>query len=365
MKSIIRLLRYIFFFIISIIIIALTFFTAEALKKTDKRNSNPELNTIKEGWDGNPMDNEGFYVNHEFPFNNDFTRLIKWQLDKNPQKDEKKSDTFRLKVRDANAFLNSKQDGIIWIGHSTFLIRMNGKLIITDPIFTVPSFFMKRFSKLPIKPESIQNLDFILVSHDHYDHLNKESIELLVKNNPGVKILAGLEVGKFMTDWLNGCQYQEAGWYQQYDITPDDITITYLPTRHWSSRGIGGVNNRLWGAFMIQSESYSIYFGGDSGYGSHFAEVNELFGAPDLAIIGIGAYKPEWFMGPAHTSPSDGLKGAVDMKATAILPMHYGTFDLSDEPIGEPYREIHRIHKEIYNDKIKLFTPDLGEIIKF
>ncbi|MBX3044311.1 MAG: MBL fold metallo-hydrolase [Candidatus Kapabacteria bacterium] len=333
--------------------------------KSELPASNPELETIKTGWKGNPINSEGKFDNHEFPFNNDITRVIKWQFEKNPQKAEKNNDTFRLPVVDGSDFLKSTEDGLIWIGHATYLIRINGKLIITDPIFTVPSPMMKRFSALPIKPEYINNLDYILLSHEHYDHLNKESFKLIVKNNPQAKLLTGLKLGQYLRDWAPQNQIQEAGWYQKYNITSDGIEITFLPTRHWGTRGISGFNNKLWGAFMIQAAGKSIYFGGDSGYGSHFKEVFELFGAPDYAIIGIGAYKPEWFMAPSHTSPADALKAANDMKAKNFLPMHFGTFDLSDEPIGDPYREVNRIYKSNYSQVFKMTIPNIGEKIRF
>ena len=341
------------------------YFSMNVLTKSSKTIRNPELKTIKPDWRGNPLDEDGLFMNQEYLADNSFARVMKWQLETNPQKDEKKNDKFRLKVVNASAFLKDKRDGILWVGHATFLMRIKGTVFITDPIFTVPAFMSKRFSKLPFNPDSLRNIDYILLSHDHYDHLNKESFKLLTKNNPGIKVLTSLRLGEFVEDWMNGNKYQEAGWYQQYSMTPKDIKITYLPARHWSKRGINSMNTTLWGAFMIQTDTLSIYFGGDSGWGSHFKEVKELFGNPDYSIIGIGAYKPEWFMGPSHTSPGDGLKAAMQMSAKNLIPMHYGTFDIADEPIGEPYREVHRIYNEHYSGKFNLITPAIGEVIYF
>jgi L-ascorbate metabolism protein UlaG (beta-lactamase superfamily) len=334
------------------------------MTKSEQYTFNPELKFIKINWTGNPLDEDGNFRNIEYPFNNDFTRLIKWQLSKNPQKEEKENDTFRLKVINAEKFLVDDRDGMIWVGHSTFLFRIKGQLIITDPVFTEPSFFMKRFSKLPINPDKIKNLDYILISHDHYDHLNEESFKLLIKNNPKVKILTGLKLGEYIKGWSNGQEIQEAGWYQQYNITSHNLKITFLPTRHWSKRGISSANKHLWGAFMIQSDSLSIYFGGDSGWGSHFAEVKELFGNPDYSIIGIGAYKPEWFMSQAHTSPEDALRGALATGCRNFIPMHFGTFDLADEPIGDPFREVQKRHEK-YKQEFDLNLPNIGEVISF
>ena len=259
---------------------------------------NQELKTIIENWNGNPLDADGNFINLEFPFKSTFYDFLKWQLQPNPDKEEKKNDTFKLKVLNAQNFADSNQDGICWLGHSTFIIRLEGITLITDPIFGTPAPLMKRLTRLPITPSKLKNIDYILISHDHYDHLHGESIKLLVQNNPDIKILTGLKTGEYMKDWLDGRIFQEAGWYQQYSITPDNLKITYLPTRHWSSRGMFGRNQRLWGAFMIQSENYTIYFGGDSGYGSHYKETSELFKNIDYAILGIGAYKPEWLCTP-------------------------------------------------------------------
>jgi L-ascorbate metabolism protein UlaG (beta-lactamase superfamily) len=331
--------------------------------KTNNVTLNPDLKIIKNGWKGNPVNDDGSFRNINHPFINDFTKLLKWQLSKNPQSEERKKDKFRIPVVDAESFIIDNQDGIIWVGHATFLIRISGKLLITDPIFFQPSFFMKRFTKLPFDPKNLKNLDYILLTHDHYDHLDKESLKLIYKNNPKVKLLTGLNTGKYCSDFLDGIDYQEAGWYQQFSNT-NDLEIIYLPTRHWGNRLITDVNSRLWGAFMIKNNSTSIYFGGDSGWDTHFQEVNELFGSPDFAMIGIGAYKPEWFMSPHHTSPKDGLRAAEAIQTKNLIPMHYGTFDLSDEPIGEPYREVHKLYdSNSYN--FKLITPKIGQILKF
>ena len=150
-----------------------------------------------------------------------------------------------------------------------------------------------------------------------------------------------------------------AGWYQQYK-TVSEVSVYFLPTRHWSKRGLSDENKRLWGAFVIQSIDKTIYFGGDTGYDNHFKELKQLFPKVNMAIIGIGAYKPEWFMHPNHVSPQDAVKGFNDTGAEIFIPMHYGTFDISDEPVGEPLRIVQQLELE---NKIrgKLKVLGLGE----
>jgi L-ascorbate metabolism protein UlaG (beta-lactamase superfamily) len=153
----------------------------------------------------------------------------------------------------------------------------------------------------------------------------------------------------------------EMGWYQQFQGF-ENIKITYLPTRHWGRRLLRDTNKRLWGAFVIESETRSLYFGSDSGYGSHFKELSELFPNLDYAMLGIGAFQPEWFMQPVHMSPTEAIQAFHDSGAKHMIPMHHGTLDLSDEPAGLPMRLISQSHAE---GKIngQLILPKIGETL--
>ncbi|CAN5513720.1 MBL fold metallo-hydrolase [soil metagenome] len=324
---------------------------------------NPDLSTIHpdEQWKGTPYLNNAF-VNHEFPFTTNFGMVLKWQLGDKPRKEEKKSDTWRLTVRHNEDFLNQQEDMITWLGHSTFHIRLNGFTFITDPVFGNVSL-VKRLAKLPLNPIKLKQLDFLLLSHDHRDHCDERSLKLLADHHPRMQILTGLKMRGLTSKWMKGQKIQEAGWYQQYK-TPQGIEVFYLPSRHWSRRGLIDLNQRLWGAFVIRGGGKTIYFMSDSGYGAHFKEAGELFPNPDICIMGIGAYQPEWFMQAAHISPTDAVKAFNEMKGKTFIPMHYGTFDLSDEPIGDPLRMINelKVKGEI---KGSLRTPDVGESVRF
>ena len=160
-----------------------------------------------------------------------------------------------------------------------------------------------------------------------------KSIIQVCKYNPSAIILTGLEIGKVLKKWGIKNEILEAGWYQQFNIS-DDITIDYLPSQHWSRRWITDTNINLWGSFMINDKrsNKTIYYAGDSGYAPHFAEIGNDYSI-DIAMIGVGAYEPQWFMKSAHTGPSEAIMAFSDLKAKFWIPMHYGTFDLSDEPI--------------------------------
>ncbi|WP_221393065.1 MBL fold metallo-hydrolase [Dyadobacter sp. NIV53] len=317
--------------------------------------SNPDLKNINLpfDWKGTPVDKHGRFVNHEFPFVNSFSDMIKWQTSRNPQKEEKKNDTWRLEADFESGFLESKTDCIVWLGHASFFIRLAGISILIDPVFFNVSL-IKRLSPLPVSPEQFQNLDYILVSHDHRDHCDEKSIRLLTRNNPEATWLTGLNMDKLLKEFSGSSKIQAAGWYQLFE-TDKRIKITYVPSRHWGRRSINDTNLRLWGGYVIEGMDKTIYFCGDSGYGSHFADIAQAFPNIDYCMIGIGAYKPEFFMAQSHTSPSDAVKAFQDTKAKTMIPMHYGTFDLSDEPVGDPFRVL----KKLETDK------DLKEKIKY
>lgn len=320
--------------------------------------SNPALRTIKPNWPGTPLDKHKRFVNHEFPYKVPFSDVLKWQLGEKPQKGEKKQDTFRLITQHDKAFFSQTNDCIVWLGHATFFIRLHGVSILIDPVFyDVP--FVKRYAQHAFSPALFAKLDYILISHDHQDHCQKKSIKALVAHNPNVKILAGLHMESLLRPWVPKQVIQTAGWYQQYAM-PDGLNIYYLPSRHWSKRSLNDDNKRLWGAFVFETNQKTIYFSGDTGYGSHFKEAKELFPHFDVAIIGVGAYKPTWFMSANHISPQDAVKAFHDLGAKVMIPMHYGTFDLSDEPVGEPYRILKEMESR---EEIKgtLKALDLGE----
>ncbi len=302
-------------------------------------------------WKGNPV-LKNQYQNHEFPLTKGFSEVWKWKSKKNPYELEKKQDTFRLPISENLQDLkNGKKDGIFWLGHASFVIRINGIQFITDPVFKKASV-IKRWSKLPIKPEELPPTNYLLMSHDHRDHCDKASLRKMIKYNPEMQFFTGLNMMKLLKKFLNDADGQQAGWYQQYKT--EGFELYFLPTRHWAKRGFTDTNKRLWGSFILKIGEMCIYFGGDSGYGSHYKDIAKLFPKIDYAILGIGAYEPEWFMEDNHSSPAKAYQAFKDLGAKHLIPMHYGTFDLSDEPIGKPQREL---------EKIKAITQDSGIII--
>lgn len=324
---------------------------------------NGKLKTIKPDWPGTPVDQKGRFVNHEYPFLMKMSNLLKWKLNRNPQADEKKNDSFRIDVKDPAEFLASEKEGILWLGHATFYIRLGGKAILIDPVLGTPSI-LTRYANIPPVLDKIRRLDYVLISHDHRDHMDEDSIKALASIFPKAKFLTGLGMETVLSDWMLGNEIQTAGWFQQFSLPDEAVMIYFLPVRHWCQRGALDQNERLWGGFIIQGAGTTIYFGGDSGYGRHYFETAGLFPKIDYFLIGIGAYKPRWFMEPNHNSPEDALKAFQDSGAKTLVPMHYGTFDLSDEPPGEPLRLLNEGAKAAgIGDKIKPIA--IGESIAF
>ena len=320
--------------------------------------SNPELETNSPypEWKGTPLDENGRFTNLYHPFESSFGDLLKWQTSKNPQKEEKKAETRTLSVDFDSSLFSKEDDYLMWLGHATYLIQIKGKVFLTDPLL-FDNTFLKRESELPFPIEKLPRLDYILLSHNHRDHCDKKTLQYLTGNNPDLKILTGLGLKDLVSSWTNGNPIQEAGWYQQYSELEGGMQIIYVPTRHWSRRWLWDDNKSLWGGFYIKTENYSIYFMGDSGQGPHFEDIKNTMGPPDYCLMGVGAFKPEWFMHQAHISPSDAIDAFNTLGGKYFIPMHFGTFNLSDEPRMEPWDILVKNRERISGE---LVDPVLG-----
>lgn len=318
------------------LIIILTFYSdIKNQSRVTERKINPDLPVVKNSWAGNYYLKGRFYNNNVVK-NPPLSSVLKWKLSENPQKIEKRNDNYSLEVKKPVSF-NREKDGITWLGHSTFLITINGINILTDPVlYNIPT--SKRLIELPVHDHSVYPVDYILISHDHRDHFDKKSIKKIKALNPHVEALIPLGAERLFTSRkMKGIKRQEAGWFQEYVIN-DDIRIIFMPSIHWGRRGLSDFNKTLWGSFLIVTNDIKIYFGGDTAYGNHFSEIHEYFGAIDVCILPIGAYSPAWLMAQSHMNPEEAVKAFCELEGKYLIPCHYGTFDLSDEPLSEPLR---------------------------
>ena len=323
--------------------------------------SNPVLETVNPDWKGTPLDEKGLFVNHEYPWKLEYSKVFRYLMHRNPQKEIKKQDTWRIPVLKDDRWLTDPADKIVWLGHASFFIQLSGIRILIDPVYGKLAVG-KRFSDMPVTPNKLLNIHYILVSHAHYDHCDKKSLKLLTRNNPEAQILGGLKLNGLIGKWTNN-NIQTAGWYQRYRLE-DSIKITFLPSRHWANRTLFDDNTTLWGGFMVEKDGKRIYYGGDSAHGSHFNDIGKLFKSIDVALIGVGAYAPAWFMGSFHQNPFDAVKSFHATQAKTLIPFHYGTFDLSDEPLGEPEQILNQLNAEgKIENALKILK--LGEVFNF
>ena len=325
---------------------------------------NEALATVRPGYPGNKLIGKQF-ANGEELFIPQWADVLKWQLTKNPQKAEKQRDTWAPPVVDCTAAFQSKDELLVWLGHAGFLLRINGLTLLFDPVL-YSSLGLRHRHALPCAPEAVQGIDYLLLSHGHRDHLDEQTIKTLARQNPQMRVLSSLRMGPLLRGMAPTLSVQEAGWWQQYDLGPAaPLEIFYLPAAHWHRRGLLDTNEILWGSFLLRTaEGQQIYFPGDTAYADHFEAIEQQFGPVDLMMLPLGAYQPPFMMQKSHVNPHESAKAANVLRAGHLVPMHHGTFDLSDEPASEPLRLIRKIAAAGML-RGELHTPAVGEVLRW
>ena len=261
-------------------------------------------------------------------------RLLEWKISSNPyRKDKRQRPYFPVTKPDVAPILKA-EDSVTYLGHATLWIRVNGQNIITDPVFGDIVYFIDRYAPFPLQPEELPPMQVVLISHNHYDHLDKDSIR---KIGTGPLYLTPLGYREWFEDVLPGARVIELDWFQKYTI--HGITYRLLPAQHWTKRTPWDTNKRLWGSWLVESANRKVYFAGDSGYFPGFAEFGRKFGPIDAALLPIGAYEPRWFMSIYHLDPDEAVKAFKELRARVLIPQQWGVFDLTDEPMDLPARE--------------------------
>jgi N-acyl-phosphatidylethanolamine-hydrolysing phospholipase D len=227
------------------------------------------------------------------------------------------------------------QDHVTWLGHAAFLMRLNGATLITDPYLSTragPYFFgPQRYVPAAMGVEQLPPLDLLLVSHNHYDHLDERAIEAL----PGkdrVTVVVPLKLGDFFRE-RGYANVVELDWYDS--IERSGLKITAVPAVHFSRRTLFDTNRTLWAGFVIEGGGKRVYFSGDTAYGAVFKDIGSRFAPIDLALIGIGAYEPQAIMKASHTTPEEAVQLGRDIGAKRLVGMHWGTVVLTQEPAFE------------------------------
>lgn len=250
---------------------------------------------------------------------------------------------------------------ITWIGHATFLVRMDGTTFLTDPMFSErasPVSFAgpKRLVPPGVPLDALPQVDFATLSHDHYDHSDLDSIAALVKR--GTKFVVGLGMGDLIRRF--GGEAIELDWWQSTTIGA--VTIHCVPAQHFSGRGVLDGDTRLWAGWIVEGPSRRFYHAGDTGYFDGFKQIGARFGPIDLAAIPIGAYEPNAdIMRFVHVNPEEAAKVGRDVGATRMVGMHWGTFDLTDEPLNEPPKRFHAAATTAGYPPEDVWVLDVGE----
>lgn len=233
----------------------------------------------------------------------------------------------------ANVSERSHNPVITWIGHSTFLIQVGEINIITDPVFFNLSFFAPRVLKAGISIDQLPKIDFVIISHNHMDHMDLRSIKMLnSKFQPTFLVPHGNK------KWLEQKGVKnviEKKWWEEQAFA-DNSKFTFLPAVHWTSRGILDINKTMWGSWMIEHAGFKIYFAGDTAYADHFEKIGKIFQGIDIALMPIGPVQPRKLINEAHTCPMEAVRGFLDLDAKCFIPMHWGTFRSAYESFSAP-----------------------------
>lgn len=251
-------------------------------------------------------------------------------------------------------------DILVWFGHSSYFMQIDGVKVLVDPVFSGSaspfSFNIKAFEgSNDYQAKNIPAIDYLVITHDHWDHLDYETV-MELKSKTG-KVIMGLGVGAHFEKWgFDASQLIEMDWFDEYDLS-DGVRVSCAPTRHFSGRGIKAKQS-LWSSFVWQSKSKKIFIGGDGGYGTHFTKIGEKYGPFDLAILENGQYNYAWKY--IHMTPEEVLLASKDLGAKRVFPVHSGKFALANHAWNEP---LVRVAAASENSSIPILTPKIGEIV--
>lgn len=250
---------------------------------------------------------------------------------------------------------------IVWIGHNTFLLRLGDTFWLTDPIFSKRALVPARITPPALTPDElnplIKNLH-ILLSHNHYDHLDRASMKALPQD-AAVFAPKGL---KPLIASMNKTRITEMDWWEEIRLD-NGFRLICLPAQHWSMRISQGRNQSLWASFLLVTPTVTLYFGGDSGYFKGFREIGRKFPGIDYAFMATTAYHPRWFMHYAHMDIREAVKGFDELGARIFIPTQWGTFHLGSEPPGFPGLDLKRYIRDNRLDPDRFQIPDIGEIL--
>lgn len=255
--------------------------------------------------------------------------------------------------------LGSSDIKSIWFGHSSFILNFKGRVLLFDPVLSKSaspiSFITTRFQKPVLALKELPKIDYIVLSHDHYDHLDMPTIKFF--KNTATKFIVPLGVGMHLQRWgITKNRITELDWWQSIKCANLEFILT--PAQHFSGRKIIDYNNTLWGSWVVRDANNSIFFSGDSGYAKHFQAIGDKYGPFDLVFIENGQYDPAWR--DVHMLPEDVIQAVVDLKAKIFMPLHWGMFCLAPHQWFEPIENIYNLAG---SRGVNLYTPKIGQLM--
>jgi L-ascorbate metabolism protein UlaG (beta-lactamase superfamily) len=291
-----------------------------------------------------------------------FGTFLKWRFNREDKKPWPKYKDYPFEKKPTT--LNKKGIKYSVINHATTLIQVDGINILTDPIWserTSPVSWAgpRRVRNPGIKFEDLPPIDLVVISHNHYDHLDLPTLKNLHKLDKPI-ILVGLG-NKSLLNSEGIKNVVEMDWWDTHNIN-DKMKATFVPAQHWSARGLFDRFKTLWGGFMLSTSKGHIYFAGDTGYGSFFKTLKKKFSPIKLSFLPIGAYKPRWFMRSAHMSPEDAVLAHIDLGSKHSVAIHFGTFALADDAYDDPLKDLKSAIKKHKLAKESFLIPKFGVI---
>ena len=286
---------------------------------------------------------------------NTFSDLLRWQKQRRMKNKDLSLQIGQAPDKDIDRLNSNRTDmSITWIGHSTFLIQMNGLTMVTDPVWANRMGFSKRLTAPGIALKDLPEIDVVFISHGHYDHLDFPTIKRL-KGNPTYYVPIGLG----HTFKKRGYEKViEGEWYDSFKQA--DMTFTFVPAQHWTKRTLNDTNTSHWGGWIIENTDHSIYFVGDTGYFRGFQEIAEKFNIQTV-LMPIGAYEPEWFMKVSHITPEEAIKAFLELSGQTFIPMHYGAYYLADDTGPEAIARLDAEWERLQLDPAHLKKLLIGE----
>jgi L-ascorbate metabolism protein UlaG (beta-lactamase superfamily) len=260
---------------------------------------------------------------------------------------------------DGKGLRSPSQLSLTWIGHATYLVQLSGRNILTDPVFANRLAVVPRNVPPGVAPVDLPKIDLVVVTHNHRDHMDAPSLRRLGPD-PVYVVPKGLAAW-FLRAGLP--RVVEMDWWEEREV--EGVQVTFVPSQHWSRRGLLDENTSLWGGYVLERDGARVYHSGDTAWFSGFAEIGERVGRIDAAMLPIGAYAPRWFMKTQHIDPHEAVRAFVDLRAERFVAMHWGTFRLTDEALDEPPQVLRDAwaHRGLPDDR--RFVPAIGQTLRF